>query len=166
MNAYMPALRTHAFTALNVLRMQMQHKRVSRSAKGLESNHSDEVPWDVRMCGPVFLHAIVFYHVNVKLFVCGHASCLCLWIALSVIAEQLTTVRLSAFSTIRTEWLLEYLALLLPSSKPFDVCSQQLCINGLGANQKPTRPPYTLAQNCKTLDSLIWVHDHFVISGW
>lgn len=60
-------------------------------------------------------------------------------------AEQLSTVRPSTFSTIRTECLSEYLAALPPSSKPFDVCSQQLCVNGPGANQKPTRAPSTLA---------------------
>lgn len=48
---------------------------------------------------------------------------------------------LSTLSTIRTERLLEYLALLLPSSKNFDVYSQQLCISGLGANQKPAKSP-------------------------
>lgn len=90
-----------------------------------------------------------------------HPVCVCVWMELSMMAEQLTTVRLSTFSTIRTEWLSEYLALLLPSSKPFDVCSQQLCINGPRANQKPTRTPYTLAQYCKTLDSLIWVTRSF-----
>lgn len=56
-----------------------------------------------------------------------------------MMAEQLTTVPLSTFSTIRTEWLSEYLAAFLPCSWLFDVCSQQLCINGPVANQKPTR---------------------------
>lgn len=82
---------------------------------------------------------------------------------LSMMAEQLSTVSLSTFSTIRTEWLSEYLAPLLPSSKPFDVCSQQLCINGPGASQKPTRAPYTLPQYHKTLRSLIWVTLSFCV---
>lgn len=55
----------------------------------------------------------------------------------SMISEQMTTVRLSIFPTIKTEWLLNYLALILLYSKSFDVNSQQLCFIGPEANQKP-----------------------------
>lgn len=92
--------------------------------------------------------------------------CVCVRMELCMMAEQLRTVRLFKFSTIRNEWLSEYLAPLLPSPKPFDVCSQQLCIDVPGANQKPTGSPYTLPLYCKTLDSLIWVTWSFVLRGW
>lgn len=123
----------------------MQRERVSRSAKGPEA------------CVDAF--ACIWLFVTMWMWSClvWSCVCVCVWMELSMMAKQLTTVCLSTFSTIRTGWLSEYLALLLPSSKTFDVCSQQLCINGPGANQKPTRAPYTLAKYGKTLDSFIWV---------
>lgn len=65
--------------------------------------------------------------------------------ALSVMPGQLNTARLFKFSTIRNEVLSECSAPFLSFSKPFDVSSQQLCVSGQGASQKPTRAPYTLA---------------------
>lgn len=70
-------------------------------------------------------------------------------------AQQLTSVRASTFSTFKNGLLSEYLAPSLLSSKSFDVRGQQLCISGQAANQKPARAPYTLAKSCGTVDSLI-----------
>lgn len=123
----------------------MQHETVTQSVKRLDA------------C--VCLCKIVFSHSNEKL---SHACvwvCVCLfeWSSLWPLNSWLLSVCLFTFSTNRTEGLSEHLALLLPSSKTFDVCSQQLCING----PEPIRSQIELLNT----GFFEW-HDDFVISEW
>lgn len=131
--------------ALYILRMQMQHETVTQSVKRLDA------------C--VCLCMIVFSHSNEKL---SHACvwvCVCLfeWSSLWPLNSWLLSVCLFTFSTNRTEGLLEHLALLLASSKTFDVRGQQLCING----PEPIRSQIELLNT-----GLFEWHDDFVISEW
>lgn len=120
------------------------------------------------MCACVDVFACIWLRFTMWMWSCLCVVmlpvCVCVWMELSIMAEQLTTVRLSTFSTIRTEWLSEYLALLRQSPL---MCAASSCVSmGL----KPIRSHLGLLilwpNTAKHWSLWFELHDHFVISGW
>lgn len=142
---------THAFKALYVLRMQMQHKGVSWSAKGPVANQGNETLWEcarrrTRLLAPDCL------------FLCS------MWMEPSMTAKQLTTVH--SFLQLEPSDCWNIWLFVFHPQRPL-MCAASSCVS-VGCEPIRSQLDFLIIWPSTAKHCSLWCewHVHFMISRW